>query len=384
MNAHRYHRASIVTNDSPTQFTPPDLTAVRADDAAREIVRAWRRLAAGGGEAGGGGGVGGGRTLVACSGGADSSAMLLALAAETDNLVVASIRHEMRPRAETEADIGRVRSLAGALGLAFDAADAPGASEGAARRSRYAALAALADRHACPFVAVAHHADDLLETQIMALLRGASLRGLGAMRPRRRLGERVTLIRPLLGVRRVDTERLCGLGGVTPAVDRSNEDVKRLRAALRVGALGEVVPGAAGRAARTASLMRQAQGLVEERAAAVRGRLDSECKEDPHRRAAHDTSPDGIGGGRGLTSRSIQWNRRALGAEPGIVIAEVLRRAFAERTGGRGMDAMTGRTLRPIVRAIRDDSNERREFRLAMGVRVVVEGDAVQMEGGPA
>ncbi|MCA9307608.1 MAG: tRNA lysidine(34) synthetase TilS, partial [Phycisphaerales bacterium] len=212
-----------MTNARP--IAPVDLAAVRADDAARAIARDWRRLTAAGHSAGEGGG--GGRTLVACSAGADSTALLLALAAETDNLVVAYIRHDMRPRQETDIELAQMRDLAEALSLPSVTADVRcaaesargegnrgrggGNNEAAARRARYHALPGSAGQHACPFVAVGHHADDLLETQIMWFIRGASLRGLGSLRPKRTLSRRVTLIRPMLSITRDDARRLCTL-----------------------------------------------------------------------------------------------------------------------------------------------------------------------------
>lgn len=339
-----------MTNAAPV--TSIDLATVRADRAARRVVRGWRRLTG----ADAGGGAGSARTLVGCSGGADSVAMLLALAGESDNLIAAYVRHPMRSRAETDADAAFVRALAARLGVPFVEAEVePGQGnvEASSRRARYAALTGLAERHACPFVAVAHHGDDLLETQVMALLRGTSPRGLASMRPRRRLSDHITLIRPMLGggggVTREDTRRLCARAGVTPIEDRTNTDTARVRAALRVGGLAGLTPRAARRAHKTAALMREAQALIEERAAALR-------------------------------PKNGAWDRSALRGERSVVVSEALRREFGRLTGNRGLDALGRRALGPVIRAIRDGSAERRVFALAMGVRVILEGEIVRME----
>ena len=367
--AHRYHRTHAVTN--ARSIATVDLAAVRALDAARAIARDWRRLTAadrgaragasvgesGGGDGGGGGvgGVGGGRTLIACSAGADSTALVLALAAETDNLIVAYIRHDMRPRQETDIDLAQVRDLAEKLSLPFVTADAPSAlrpasknAEAAARRARYHALTDLAVEHACPFVAVGHHADDLLETQIMWFIRGASLRGLGSLRPTRTLSRRVTLIRPMLSVTRDDARGICTLAGVTPVEDRTNADTRRLRAALRQGVLKDLAPKAARRAKVAAALARDAQRVISDR--------------------AFDIQPD-----------SGVWKRDILARERLTVIIEAIRAEFRRQTEGVGMDALTHRAIAPVVRAIQDDTNERRVFQLASGVRMEVAGNEVRM-----
>lgn len=359
---------------------PIDLAAIRADAAASKILRDWRRLtgarnenpdsgeagptpgvegAGGRGGRGGRGGLGGrggrgGRTLVACSAGGDSTALLLALASRTDNIIGAYIRHDMRAREETDLDLAFVRGLASSLGIAFTTTDitlAPGNAEASARRARYAALTQLAEHHACPFVAVGHHADDLLETQIMALIRGTSPRGLASLRPRRRLSPRVTLIRPMLSITRREARAICQGAEVCPVEDRTNADTQRLRAALRQGVLGDLAPGAARRARKTAALMRDAHALISERARAVR-------------------------------AASGVWERSALAGEREIIITQALRDEFVRLTGGAGADSITNSAMAPIVRAIRDRSNERRVFTLASGVRIEVGGPEVRMTRG--
>ena len=57
------------------------------------------------------------------------------------------------------------------------------AIEEAARRARYAFLADLARRLGSGTVAVAHNADDQVETVLMHLLRGSGMAGLRGMRP---------------------------------------------------------------------------------------------------------------------------------------------------------------------------------------------------------
>ncbi|MCB1825603.1 MAG: tRNA lysidine(34) synthetase TilS [Candidatus Competibacteraceae bacterium] len=84
--------------------------------------------------------------------------------------------------------------------LRIDARPAPGESpEAAARRARYAALAAELGPDAA--LLTAHHRDDQAETLLLQLLRGAGPHGLAAMPTASRLGSG-WLLRPLLDVDR--------------------------------------------------------------------------------------------------------------------------------------------------------------------------------------
>src|SRR5262249_13089156 len=150
----------------------------RTDPTVRAITRSWRSLT---------GGTSRGhdrarRTLIACSGGGDSCGLALALAAAISNpadlLVIAHLVHDMRPESEPLAHRDAPRDLASALGLPFversiRVKTAGGNAEAVARRLRYQALAQLASEHGCPFIATAHHAQDQLETMLMALIRGS-------------------------------------------------------------------------------------------------------------------------------------------------------------------------------------------------------------------
>ena len=78
-------------------------------------------------------------------------------------------------------------------------------SEESARDVRYVYLQQVATEQHCGFVAVAHTADDQVETLLHHILRGTGLAGLRGMPAEREFGES-RLIRPLLTVRRADVE----------------------------------------------------------------------------------------------------------------------------------------------------------------------------------
>lgn len=152
--------------------------------------------------------------LVAVSGGPDSVALLRGLEAiggAAARLTVAHFNHRLRPDAADDADL--VARLAAGLGLEFaigsgDAAATAQADgdgiEAAARAERYRFLQATAERIGARYVAAAHTADDQAETILHRIVRGTGIAGLIGMRRVRPLGKAVSLVRPMLSIRRTD------------------------------------------------------------------------------------------------------------------------------------------------------------------------------------
>ena len=251
--------------------SPSIRAALRGDAAVRAIVRSWRLLT-------------GGRpvrdvqrrTLIACSAGVDSSALAIAIAAASRDVVLGHVVHDMREASVARADADAAADLADRLGVPFvrcaiAVAALPGNLEHNARVGRYRALARLASAQECPFVATGHHADDQLETMLMRLIRGGSLKALAGVRERRPC-HGVTLLRPMLGVTRADCERICTIAGWRWAVDATNDDRTRTRARLRADVLPVLRglrPAAALRAASLATLVESAALAIEDLAAEV-------------------------------------------------------------------------------------------------------------------
>jgi tRNA(Ile)-lysidine synthase len=332
-----------------------------------EIIRAWRALT-------------GGRkvrdpqrrTLVACSGGADSSALALALAAASDNLVIAHIVHDLRPEPDSLADRDAVRGLADSLGVAFveGRAKARGANdnlESAARRARYIELARLARESACSYVAVAHHADDQLETMLMRLLRGSGPRGLAAMRASRPLAREpgILLLRPMLGITRADTEAICRSCGWEWRQDATNADTSRLRAAVRAGAaanLRALNPRAGLKAVEAAELLAGAAAVVASRARALLAKAETDGPRDS----------------------ALAWPRAELREEPSVVLGELLRESLRALGVGDEIDRVPSRAIARAVDAIKGQPTRPRTFRLGeFGVQVASRRVVVAREAEP-
>jgi len=205
--------------------------------------------------------------LAAVSGGADSIAMLAALAAVRNratssrsafNLRCIHIEHGIRPPAESRGDAEFVRSFCKqfripcrivsiAPGKIAAAAKARGIGiEAAARQYRHhawfrearrletlpailSAILPLALPSALPVrILTAHTADDMLETALMRIFRGAGPSGLAAMP-----ANRGSLLRPLITLSRRDILDYLADRNITWREDSTNMDTQFLRNRVR-------------------------------------------------------------------------------------------------------------------------------------------------------
>jgi tRNA(Ile)-lysidine synthase len=179
------------------------------------------------------------RIGVAVSGGPDSLALLLlAAAARPGQVEAATVDHNLRSESRDEAVM--VASVCEKLEVPHTVLtarwdDVPAtAIQERARRERYRLLGFWAEDRSLDALATGHHADDQAETLLMRLNRGSGVRGLAGMRPRSVApGTHVRLLRPLLGWRRAEFQRVCADAGLTPASDPSNADERFERVRLR-------------------------------------------------------------------------------------------------------------------------------------------------------
>ena len=172
-----------------------------------------------------------GPLVLAVSGGGDSMAMLhLAVEAGLKPAVV-TVDHGLR--AEAAAEALQVKTTARALGLTHETLlwrdwDGTGNLQDAARRARRRLIGAWAQGRA---VALAHTADDVAETFLMRLARGAGLDGLSAMAARF-TDEGTLWLRPLLWANRPDLRAYLQAQGRDWCEDPSNTNPRfdRVRA----------------------------------------------------------------------------------------------------------------------------------------------------------
>ncbi|MCJ8190794.1 tRNA lysidine(34) synthetase TilS [Sphingomicrobium aestuariivivum] len=223
---------------------------------------------------------------VAVSGGADSLALLLlAHEARPGRVRAATVDHRLRDESVEEATT--VARYCADLGIPHDllVVDWKGAPpianvEAAARDQRYRLLTDWAADHGLTAIATAHHADDQAETLLMRLARGAGLSGLAGVRAARPLGERVTLVRPLLEWSRAELRAIAEGSGLPVVEDPMNRDPAfdrpRLRTALAEAGFGDAPAFAASArhlAGAEEALAVTARRLFDERARRERGAL---------------------------------------------------------------------------------------------------------------
>lgn len=180
------------------------------------------------------------RLAVAVSGGADSLALMLAAdrwrgRAPGRSVVVLTVDHRLRKGSRREAMF--VARIARARGLDSRILTRAGAApesdiEAAARAARYRLLFAACREEGATHLAVAHHRDDVAETFLLRLKRGAGVFGLAAMRPSLTVGD-VTLVRPFLSVSRERLAATTRAAGLKPVVDAMNADPRFDRARVR-------------------------------------------------------------------------------------------------------------------------------------------------------
>jgi tRNA(Ile)-lysidine synthase len=210
---------------------------------------------------------------VGLSGGADSTALLLACAERWPGQVRAiHVHHGLQSAAD---DFERhCAALCARLQVPLavqrvDARPAPGQSpEDAARAARYKAFeaAALASQSppAIQSIALAQHADDQVETLLLALSRGAGVAGLAAM-PARWQRSGLAWHRPLLRVPGAELRAWLRARGERWVEDPSNQDERYTRNRIRARllpvlesafpAFRDTFPRSAGHAAQASELL---------------------------------------------------------------------------------------------------------------------------------
>lgn len=211
---------------------------------------------------------------VAYSGGADSTALLWAAQRLWPGRVQAlHVHHGLQ--AAADGFVAHAERVCAGLGVPLrlahvQAGHAPGQSpEDAARLARYAELARLAQAHGAAWVLLGQHAQDQVETLLLALTRGAGLPGLAGM-PEAMERHGVRFGRPLLHTDGRVLRAELHAHGVPHVTDPSNSDERytrnRLRARVLPGLL-DAFPASLDTFGRSARLVAQAQRLLDEVAA---------------------------------------------------------------------------------------------------------------------
>src|SRR5205807_7220642 len=186
-----------------------------------------------------------GSYLIGVSGGRDSVALLHWLIdLGYKKLIVCHLNPQLRGRS-SDADARFVENLAGKYQVDFELGAAnihalakkkKMSLETAARDARYSFFAKAAKRHGRRTIFLAHHADDLVETFLFNLIRGAGLTGLAAMRDvstRRVDNVDLAIVRPLLSVWRTEIDDYMREHRLKFREDASNKNLAPMRNRIR-------------------------------------------------------------------------------------------------------------------------------------------------------
>jgi tRNA(Ile)-lysidine synthase len=187
----------------------------------------------------------GARYLIGVSGGRDSVALLHCMVdLGYRKLIVCHFDHQLRDRS-SGVDARFVQKLAAKYDVDFELGSANVSAlskkkkmsiEAAARDARYSFFAGVAKRRRCHTIFLAHHADDLVETFLINLFRGAGMTGLAAMREvwtRQVHDVDLAIVRPLLSVWRDDIDLYVRQHRLKFREDASNKNVTPLRNRVR-------------------------------------------------------------------------------------------------------------------------------------------------------
>ena len=232
-----------------------------------------------------------GRILAGFSGGADSTAMILLMAAERDagrvDPEAIHVNHGLRGT-ESDLDEAFCRETCERLKIPFHSvrADLHGRTdENACRQARFDAYASVLKKTGIRILALGHNRDDVSETFMMRLMRGAGPDGLSCMGE---MDERQDFVicRPLLHCGREEIRDALKAAGEEWREDSSNMNERYLRNSVReqlIPLMESLAPGASRRIARTAEILndenvflqREAERFLKEHSA--ENRIDTEA-----------------------------------------------------------------------------------------------------------
>ncbi|MCD6495568.1 tRNA lysidine(34) synthetase TilS [Candidatus Bipolaricaulota bacterium] len=209
------------------------------------------------------------KVLVAVSGGVDSVVLLDILGRLSTeyslSLIIAHLDHRLRGEESSE-DARFVAKLAEQYGLPLigESIDVRSIAEErkvgieeAARFVRLRFLREAADDAGATKIAIGHTANDLAETMLFNLIRGAGMTGLAGIKP-----VNAPFIRPLIEISRSEIVSYANEHGLSWREDRSNADMAFTRNRIRhqiVPALSELNPDVIGALLRTAEIVREEQ-----------------------------------------------------------------------------------------------------------------------------
>ncbi len=210
--------------------------------------------------------------LCALSGGRDSMCLLWVLHSLEEMMEIrveaAHFDHKLRPESGNDAAFVRAFCKANGIPLHEGGADVAAFAkqegmglEEAGRTLRYRFLEETAKKAGAARIATAHNADDNVETVLMNLCRGAGLRGMAGIPPRRG-----NIVRPLLNVTRAEIDAYVAECRLPFVEDKTNKDETYTRNKLRhqvLPVLKQINPNLCSNVYTTTRLLRADAGCLD-------------------------------------------------------------------------------------------------------------------------
>lgn len=175
-----------------------------------------------------------GTVVLACSYGPDSMCLLDILRKSKLDIVVATVNHKLRKESDEEYRL--LKKYCDDNNLIFEGYEIKkfpkGNMEAIARSIRYKFLDEVVNKYGAKYLFTAHHGDDLVETVLMKINRGASLKGYSGISFISAYNG-YNLVRPLLYLTKEEILKYNEDNGILYAVDQTNFELDHTRNIFR-------------------------------------------------------------------------------------------------------------------------------------------------------
>jgi tRNA(Ile)-lysidine synthase len=187
--------------------------------------------------------------IIGCSGGADSTALSILMSKISHDweskIKLVYVNHNLRPRNQISQEINFIIKLADDLKLDYSISEISknefnnihdSSVENTARILRYEKLAKEASKFNSNIILTGHTSSDNSETILFNIIRGSGLNGLEGISNnivKTIKSKNYKIIRPLLEIKRIQTENICKENNIKPMFDISNNDLKYTRNKIR-------------------------------------------------------------------------------------------------------------------------------------------------------
>lgn len=214
--------------------------------------------------------------VIGFSGGLDSVCLATLFLETSIPIIIAHFNHSLRETANRDEEFSRDFAKKRNLPFYSEKGDVKKYAnenrlsvEESARKMRYSFLFRIAKINNVENIAVAHHADDQVETVLMHLLRGSGMAGLIGMKFETLIpefSEDIKLIRPMLTFRRSEIEKYCKIKGLDYVQDETNfldtYERNHLRNSI-LPFLNSHYPGLNSRIQKTATILKDEDEVVD-------------------------------------------------------------------------------------------------------------------------